>query len=79
MNFFKNEYRIVADDYLGYEVQIRYWWFPKWVQATSYGQFANTHRSIEKAEAWANKHSKEHVLWHHAKSQKSVKYLGRLP
>ena len=70
MNFFKNEYRIVTDNYLGYEVQIRHWWFPKWFQATSYGEFANTHRSIEEAEAWANKHAKE---------QTSVKYLGRLP
>ena len=26
------QYRIVRDTYNGYEVQVRRWWFPVWVQ-----------------------------------------------
>lgn len=47
------EFRIVADSYLGYEVQIRRWWhYPFWV---AFG--INTFSTIEKAEAFARKHA----------------------
>lgn len=59
----KNEYRIVRDNYAGYEVQIRRWWFPLWVQVN----FINTHFSIERAEKYAKDHANG-----------DVKYLGRL-
>lgn len=55
------EYRIVRDHYAGYEVQMRWWWFPLWVQAG----FSNTHSTVEKAERWAEAHAKG-----------TVKYLG---
>lgn len=56
---FLNKYRIVTDDYCGYEVQIKYWWFPfTWWEAG----FTNTHSSIERAEAWANAHSGRFVV-----------------
>jgi hypothetical protein len=42
------QYRIVRDLYLGYEVQIRRWWCPIWMQM----DFSNTHPSIERAEKW---------------------------
>ena len=38
------KYRIVYDQYAGYEVQVRRWWFPIWLQAG-----CNTHMSIEAA------------------------------
>jgi len=43
-SIFRTRYRIVADSYCGYEVQVRYWWFPIWIQDR-----INTHSSIEKA------------------------------
>ena len=42
------QYRIVRDGYLGYEVQVRRWWFPLWIQVG----LSNTHQSIERAEKW---------------------------
>jgi hypothetical protein len=56
------EYRIVTDNWCGFEVQIRRWWWPFWTQA----DFSNTHSSMEAAELWAARHA-----------QKQVKYLGR--
>lgn len=53
----KNKYRIVRDNYAGYEVQIKRWWFPVWLQAG----FSNTHISIESAEAYARGHSQRFV------------------
>jgi hypothetical protein len=44
-------YRIVEDRYAGYEVQIRRWWWPFWVQAG----FCNTHSTAERAEQWINR------------------------
>jgi hypothetical protein len=60
------EYRIVRDNYAGYEVQARRWWFPFWVQC----DFSNTHTTIERAEEWAAAHAQRHA-------QKEVKRLGR--
>ena len=56
------EYRIVRDNYAGFEVQRRTWWWPFWRMAG----FSNTHLSVERAEAWAANHA-----------QAEVKYLGR--
>lgn len=58
------EYRIVRDSYAGYEVQIRRWWLPIWMQPRS-----NTHATLAGAEAFAKKHAQGGV----------EKYLGRLP
>lgn len=53
----KNRYRIVRDNYAGYEAQIKYWYFPiVWFQLHSRGDFCNTNLSVEKAEALINKH-----------------------
>ena len=45
----KNKYRIVTDNYAGYEAQVKYWWFPFiWIQIpTSYECSINTHTHIE--------------------------------
>lgn len=42
-------FRIVRDDYLGFEVQSWRWWFPFWVQSG----FCNTHKTRIEAEEYA--------------------------
>ncbi len=54
-------YRVVRDNYAGYEVQIWRWWWPFWVPASP----CNTHISVERAEEWARGHAGD-----------VVKYLG---
>jgi hypothetical protein len=41
---FKKRYRIVTDRYLGYEVQVKNWWWPLW-----YMPVLNTNWTIEEA------------------------------
>lgn len=48
ISFFKTRYRIMPDNYAGYEVQYRKWWLPFWFQ---HG-FCNTHLSIERAKSY---------------------------
>ena len=46
----KTKYRVVGDNYLGYECQIRYWWFPIWVQlggVNTWSTLASAKRNIE--------------------------------
>ena len=45
------EYRIVRDEYCGYEVQWKHTWFPIWLKR------GNTHMCIEQAEKWAERHA----------------------
>jgi len=42
---FKTKWRIVTDNYCGFEVQYRWWWFPVWRQAG----FVNTFSTVESA------------------------------
>lgn len=56
-------YRIVTDNYSGYEVQARRWWWPFWVQCNR----CNTHPTIEHAEKYAE-----------GVARKVVKKLGSL-
>ena len=58
----KNHYRIVVDNFRGYEVQIWRWWWPFWEE---FGH--NTFCTVEEAEAWAK-----------SRKQPIVKYLGTL-
>jgi hypothetical protein len=44
------KYRVVRDNYCGYEVQTWRFWFPFWVQGR-----VNTHRSIEEAKEYIKK------------------------
>ncbi len=48
--FFMSRYRVVADFYLGYEAQVRWWWCPVWFQLHKPGLITNTHSSEK--EAW---------------------------
>ena len=51
MRICKKQYRIVKDNYLGFEVQKRVWYFPFWRQIRDdKGSFINTSYSIEEAE-----------------------------
>jgi hypothetical protein len=54
MNLFKTKYRIVTDNYLGYEVQFKKWWLPFWTQTW----LPNTHPSIDKARQYIGKRVK---------------------
>lgn len=58
------QYRIVRDDFAGFEVQQRRWWWPFWTQCG----FTNTHLTVEAAERYAENHARG-----------CVKYLGKLP
>lgn len=42
---FKTKYRIVTDDYLGFEAQYKIWWFPFWFQCS-----INTRRTVKESE-----------------------------
>ena len=46
-------YRIVTDNWNGFEVQAWRWWWPFWWQCGT----ANTHTSLEEAERYAELHS----------------------
>lgn len=48
------KYRVVRDNWLGYEVQFKVWWWPFWVQCG----VANTHSTLEKAISYAQDHKK---------------------
>ncbi len=45
MDFFKTKYRVVTDNYLGYEAQYKPWFLPFWQQLNE----VNTHHIIERA------------------------------
>lgn len=62
------QYRIVRDDYLGFEVQERrrfLWWWTSWRQTG----FSNTHSTVKHAEAYARKMARKR------EKQRVVKYL----
>lgn len=46
-------YRIVTDDYSGFEVQVKRWWIPFWWQC----DVINTFSTLESAEKYANNHA----------------------
>lgn len=51
----KNKYRVVRDNYAGYEAQVKFWWFPIcWFQI----QGTNTSWSVERAEGICHRHAK---------------------
>ena len=53
----KTIFRIVSDEYLGYEVQKKRWWFPFWIQINGRYPLVNTSSSLEEA----NKVIKNHT------------------
>ena len=59
------KYRIVTDEWAGFEVQSWRWWWPFWIEVGG----TNTHRTIQAAEEYAKRV---------AKKNKVVKELGEL-
>lgn len=53
----KTKYRIVRDNYEGFEVQSKQWWMPLWIQCDD-GSGCNTHKTIEMARAFIELHKK---------------------
>lgn len=49
-----SRYRIVRDDYAGYEVQRKVWWWPFWCQV-SHLAGVNTWPTLESAERYARR------------------------
>lgn len=58
----KKHYRVIRDNYCGYEVQAWRWWFPIWIQCWGGMSATNTHTSVEAAEDFAKKHAKRFVV-----------------
>lgn len=55
----KKKYRIVTDKYAGYEVQVKAWYWPFWVELG-----INTFTTIEQARAFIRKmRFKSEVVW----------------
>ena len=46
----KNKYRVVTDEFLGYEAQVKFWWFPFWWFQMDDLCKTNTFSSLSKAE-----------------------------
>ena len=57
--WWRPRYRIVRDNYCGYEVQIWRWYWPFWRELG----FCNTHTSFEDAERFARHHDNEVVAY----------------
>lgn len=64
-----NKYRIVTDNFAGYEVQCKRWWWPFWIQCG----YTNTHRTIEAANFYAQEHAAGRLS--RRKRQQVVGYL----
>lgn len=48
MKIFKRQYRIVTDNFNGFEVQVRFWYWPFWIEA----EFINTYSSLDAAKKY---------------------------
>lgn len=60
----KNKYRIVKDHYLGYECQIKRWWFPVWYELSDKNLWTNTFPTIDEAKQFIEDHKKSNkVVW----------------
>lgn len=53
----KNKYRVVDDEYCGYEAQVKYWWFPfLWLQIG-----INTSATVESARRVIERHKNSDI------------------
>lgn len=63
---FKNRYRVVGDAYLGYEAQVKFWWFPVyWFQLSRYGRGLgiNTAVNVLSASELCRKHATKSAVY----------------
>lgn len=47
-NLFKPKFRIIPDNYNGFECQVKVWWNPYWMEVN----FSNSNSSIKEAETF---------------------------
>lgn len=49
--FFKTKWRVVTDNYCGYEIQKKLWWLPFWFQTNKYGKIGgvSTFSTVDEA------------------------------
>lgn len=62
---FKNRYRVVEDNYLGYEAQVKFWWFPIWwfqLSLNGRGLGINTSFNLLTASKVCRKHSQKPTI-----------------
>lgn len=71
LDWLQPRYRIVRDNYLGFEAQKWVWWWPFWSQMG----FTNTHASVEDARRYILGNVVEYVVPSSAK-QAAVKVPG---
>lgn len=57
------KYRIVTDNYAGYEVQVWTIWFPFWVQVSYHGRGVNTFPSLDAAIHYIRTLKRGTVVW----------------
>tara|TARA_R110002020_G_scaffold60135_1_gene163252 strand:+ start:162 stop:362 length:201 start_codon:yes stop_codon:yes gene_type:complete len=57
MNIFRVRYRIVTDEFCGFEAQKKVWYFPFWMEIGT-----NTYYTIEDAESFIGKHKERKKL-----------------
>ena len=54
--WYDKKYRVVEDNYCGFEVQGKRWWFPFWIQCSDFdGRICNTHLSLDRAKEFIKK------------------------
>jgi hypothetical protein len=64
-NMFARRYRIVNDNYLGFEVQSRRWWWPFWIECHGSIYRSNTHSTIESARKFIDGKTKSKFVEHY--------------
>ena len=63
---FKNKYRVVQDNYAGFEAQVKFWWFPvHWWQLSRYGRWVgtNTYPNLHEAESLCRVHARKSTIY----------------
>lgn len=63
---FKNKYRVVQDNYAGFEAQVKFWWFPvQWWQLCRSGRGVGTNTSpnLHEAESLCRAHARKSTIY----------------
>lgn len=63
---FKNKYRVVQDNYAGFEAQVKFWWFPvRWWQLCRSGRGVgiNTYPNLHEAESLCRVHARKSTIY----------------
>ena len=67
MKKLENKYRVVEDDFSGYEAQVKFWWIPIfWFEMHEPGFMTNTWRTLDEAKYFINSRrnkKKKRKIW----------------